>query len=210
VEAISRPFRDSEDPWSYERNPVERERFRDQTELLDSVRGTEVFGSVLEIGCAGGVYTEILSQRCKSLLALDLSPAALEIAQRRCEPIDWVRFERFDLRLEQIPGKFDLVVVAGVLEYFNRQATMRHVRQKLVEALKPGGYLLVETTRRKQLENSWWGRWLRRGRWINEFVGKHPFVSIDRSVLTDSYAITLYRKYGKVAGDEYLGHNLNV
>ena len=194
AKAVGCAFQSSEDPWSYETNPTERERFRDQTDLLDAVRGGEMFRSGLEIGCAAGLYTEILAQRCKLLLALDISPIALEIARRRCNCTGRVQFNTFDLRLEQMPGTFDLIVLAGVLEYFNRPATLFRIRQKLAAALEPGGYLLVESTRRRQLEDSWWGRRLIRGKWINVFIGQHPLLSVEGSVLTNSYAITLCRR----------------
>jgi SAM-dependent methyltransferase len=162
--------------------------------LLDAVRKGEMFRTGLEIGCAGGLFTEILAQRCKMLLVLDISPVALGIARRRCQRTGWVRFKTFDLRVEDIPGTFDLIIVAGVLEYFSRPATFFQIRQKIVDALEPGGYLLMESTRRRPLEDSWWGRRLIRGKWINVFIGQHPSLSVKDEVITDAFAITLFQK----------------
>jgi SAM-dependent methyltransferase len=192
--AVSRDFAKSKDPWNYETNPIERQRFQDQTRLIDTIRNGNVFRSGLEIGCAGGHYTEVLGDLCESLLALDISPLALDLARQRLRWSNRIRFETFDLRVDDIPGTFDLIVIAGVLEYFNRLETFVRVRDKIVNALNPGGYLLVETTRRPRLENTWWGRHMIRGRWINRFVAQHPSLYQSAVLDSDFYAIGLYRR----------------
>ena len=166
--------------------------------MLDSVSDGNLFANGLEIGCAEGWYTQALAERCKSLLAMDLSPTALARARSRREWPDRVRFAQFDLRRESLPGGFDLIVIAAVLEYMPNPLTLRRVRQKLVDALRPGGYLMVETTRQTGvmmlLENSWWSRWLLRGKRINQFILKHPLLHPVSSVETDEYVIALCRK----------------
>jgi 2-polyprenyl-3-methyl-5-hydroxy-6-metoxy-1,4-benzoquinol methylase len=194
---VDRVLAERNDPWQYETNPLEQVRFLQQTELLDDVRNGQLFASGLEIGCAEGLYTEILAERCESLLVLDLSPTALARAQRRRRWSDRVRFAAFDLRREAIPETFDLILVAGVLEYFSRPSTLFRIREKLTAALRPNGYLLVETTRANPIvENAWWGRRLVRGRWINALISEHPSLTIISSVMTDSYSLTLCRKLG--------------
>lgn len=196
-EIIDKDFVDKQDPWRYETNPLEAARFADQIRVLDDARAGRRFLNALEIGCAEGLFTQVLSSRCDSLLVLDLSPTAILRAQRRMSSAKNVRFAEFDLRLEQIPGQFDLIVLTGVLEYFNRPRTFRKVREKLAAALVPGGFLLIESTRvAGVIENSWWGRRLIRGRWINEFVAAHPFLSVVSARLTEEYAITFCRKFG--------------
>jgi len=183
------------DPWNYETNPLEQARFSTQTALLDEVQGDRLFPLGLEIGCAEGLYTEILAERCESLLVLDLSPTALARTQSRRRWSEKVRFGAFDLRSGAIPGTFDLIIVAGVLEYFYRRSTLLRVREKLAAALRPNGYLLVESTRANPIvESAWWGRRLIRGKWINVLISKHPSLGIVSSAITDSYAITLCRR----------------
>jgi cyclopropane fatty-acyl-phospholipid synthase-like methyltransferase len=195
LEVVDGDFLRCNDPWKYETNPLEQARFLKQTELLDAARGDRPFQFGLEIGCAEGLYTEILAERCESLLVLDLSPTALARTQSRCGWSERVRFNAFDLRNEAIPGTFDLIVVAGVLEYFSRPYTFFRVRKKLTGALRPNGYLLVETTRANPVvENAWWGRRLIRGRWINVFVSEHSSLAIISAATTDSCSITLYRR----------------
>jgi trans-aconitate methyltransferase len=194
---VDRDFVERNDPWQYTTNPLEQARFRKQTELLDEVRKGQLFESGLEIGCAEGLYTEVLAERCESLLVLDLSPTALARAQNRRRWPEWVRFGAFDLRSEVVPGTFDLIIAAGVLEYFYRPSTLFGIREKLTASLRPNGYLMVETTRANPVvENAWWGRRLIRGKWINAFISEHSSLTVLTSVVTDSYALILCRKLG--------------
>jgi SAM-dependent methyltransferase len=183
------------DPWSYEANPSERARFSDQAAILDEARRERLFTCGLEIGCAEGVFTEVLAERCDSLLVLDVSPTALARTQNRRSWSDRVQFHAFDLQREPIPGTFDLIVVAGVLEYFSRPTTLYKIREKLARALRADGYLLIETTRANPIvESSWWGRRLLRGRWINDFICDLPALENLHSTTTEAYCITLCRK----------------
>jgi hypothetical protein len=126
---------------------------------------------------------------------LDISPTALARAQNRRNWFERVQFGAFDLQHDAIPGTYDLIVVAGLLEYFKRPPTLFKIRQKLTEALRSKGYLMIETSRANPLvEDSRWGRRLIRGKWINAFISGHPSLAVIHSTITESYCITLYRK----------------
>lgn len=194
-EALESVFAERVDPWSYETDAREQERFALQTSLIDQFRGAQLFPSALEIGCAEGLFTEIIADRSESLLVLDLSLTAMARAQGRRRWPQSVRFEAFDLRKDPIPGKYDLIVVAGVVEYFSKRKTLADVRKKLATALNQGGYLLVETTRKNPVvENAWFGKAMILGRWMNSFIAKDPSLLTVSEILTESFAITLLRK----------------
>jgi cyclopropane fatty-acyl-phospholipid synthase-like methyltransferase len=195
IEVIEGDFKATIDPWNYETSEMERGRFAKQTELLDAARGDGIFASGLEIGCAEGLYTDVIAARCKTLQVLDFSPTALERTRRRREWPDSVRFDTFDVRNDKISGTYDLIVVAGVLEYFSRPATFHRIRAKLCAALESGGIMLLETTRvNPVVEAAWWSRFLIRGRWINSFVSKGPGLTLITSALTENYVISIFRK----------------
>lgn len=163
--------------------------------MLDEVCEGRLFPSGLEIGCAEGVFTEVLADRCESLLVLDVSPRALARTQNRRNWSDRVQFGAFDLQHDPIPGTYDLIVVAGVLEYFSRPPTLYKIREKLAGALRANGILLIETTRAHPVvEASWWGRRLIRGRWMNAVIADHPSLAVISSTATESYCMTLCRK----------------
>lgn len=195
IEVVDQELKEQRDPWKYETNPLEQMRFAQQAELLDAARKGRLFPLGLEIGCAEGLFTEVLADRCESLLVLDISPTALARTQARRQWAGSVHFGAFDLLHDAIPGTFDLIVLAGVLEYFYRPSTFSNMREKLAAALSPKGYLLLETTRADSIvEDSWWGRRLIRGKWINDFISKHPSFTIVSSTFGDCFAVTLLQK----------------
>ena len=70
-------------------------------------------------------------------------------------------------------GVFDVIVATGVLEYIMRPSTLRTVRKKLVDALRPGGYLLLgNTVTTGRIEQTWLGKVLLRGTVINDFFAR--------------------------------------
>jgi SAM-dependent methyltransferase len=182
------------DPWNYAGSLREQECFRHQMEVLDRARAGCLFGEVFELGCAEGFFTERLADRCESLLAVDLSPAALARARGRRDWGDHVRLAHFDLRTDPLPGTFDLIVIAGVLEYLDRPSALSAARQKLVAALRPRGQLFVVTTRNLVAEKAWWGRILRRGSRINEYIGQHPSLRTLIWEDADWYVISLLER----------------
>jgi SAM-dependent methyltransferase len=182
------------DPWSYATSEAEQDCFRHQLNVLDRSRNGQLFGDACEIGCAEGFFTERLAERCTSLLALELSPTALARARERRDWGQHVRFARWDLRRDPLPGTFDLIVLAGVLEYFDRRSALRVARNKVVAGLRPGGHLFLVTTRSPGAEDSWWGRLLPRGARINEFVGAHPSLRPLLAEGGDEYVIGLFER----------------
>lgn len=182
------------DPWG-DNTEIGREYFARAVAMLDAERNGAGFGAALDIGCAEGAFTEMLVSRCRSVLGVDLSPVAISRATNRKAWGSTVRFQTFDLRSKPIPGQFDLIVASGVLEYFNGPLVLLRARANLIEGLKPGGYLQIGTTRANPaIENSWWGRCLNRGSWINMFIARHPALEIVSNHCAISYQLTLYRK----------------
>jgi O-antigen/teichoic acid export membrane protein/SAM-dependent methyltransferase len=178
---LNREFERSVDPWDYATNPLERQRHRREAEMLDAVRGGEKFEDALEVGCAEGIFTEILAERCESLFAVDISPVALARARARRAWDDRVRFAEWDLRVDPLPGTYDLIVVVHTLELLQNPLALRRARAKLVEGLRPGGYLLVGCTGDydSPAAQAWWGRYLLRGgQRINGFIAQHPALRV--------------------------------
>jgi SAM-dependent methyltransferase len=176
-------FQRSRDPFDFA-GEAEQLRFKRAEQMLDAVRKGERFPDAIEIGCAEGCFTLMLAPRCERLLAVDFSPTALGRARASCRDLREVEFRRWDLRSEPLPGKFDLIVVGCVLEYILRPRVLRHVRTKLVAALRPAGFLLLGNTLVEPVvEASWWGRRLMRGSWTSRFIVEHPELTLlDRAL----------------------------
>ena len=194
--AMSCPYDHQVDPWGYA-TPRGAAHLRAMTDLLDAERPAARFSRAFEVGCGEGYGTELLASRSESILATDVSPAALERAEKRLEGRDHVRFERWDILSDPPdPGRYDLVVVMGVLECFSRRGEFLTSRRKIVEMMEEGGYLLATTTRQHPLvEASRWSRWLIRGsEAIHRFLLASGELTLHRSLSTPTHLFTLYRK----------------
>lgn len=86
----------------------------------------------------------------------------------------------WDLRVDPLPDTYDVIVMIHALEYIRNPISVRRARMKLVEGLRPGGYLLIGTMKVTEVfENAWWGRYfLRSGKRINAFFAQHPALTV--------------------------------
>jgi SAM-dependent methyltransferase len=188
---LAREF-DREDPWGYE-TPAGRRRFERELQLIESVAGAERIGSALEIGCGEGHFTELLAPRCEALLAVDMNAVALERTRRRCRGMANVRLETWNLRSDEVPGQFDLVVATSVLEYFRSPWSLRRARDKLARAVRPEGHLLLGNVRLDPVvEGARWTRLLPRGAApVNAFVARHPQLEVLAESDVNGYLATM-------------------
>ena len=185
---------DREDPWGYTTNSEEMDRFRSALRMLQSVEDAGGFENAFEVGCSEGVFTSMLAAHCQSLLAVDISNVALDRAMRRCEGQD-VQFERWDLFDSPAPSHLDLVVVMDVLEVYLRPADVCYGRDKLVNSLRPGGFLLLGNSRQNPIfETAWWAKWMvRGGKRIAECFAEHPRLELLASETKGIYVNALFR-----------------
>jgi peptidoglycan/xylan/chitin deacetylase (PgdA/CDA1 family) len=126
------------DPWKYT-SPYEQTKYEQTLALLPSAQ----IGRALELACAEGHFTVQLAPRVSSLIAADISQVALDRAAQRCASLQHIRFERLDLVKDPLPGRFELIVCSEMLYYVGGHEMLRAVARKLVDALEPGGYLLM-------------------------------------------------------------------
>lgn len=184
----------SPDIWKYSTGSKHgRDRFAREVAMLDRVRKGDLFDRAIEIGCHEGAFTELLASRCKSVLAVDFSPVVLGRAQLRCSASN-VEFRSLDLRLDALPGEFDLIVIASVLETFRRPRDLRSARDKLISGLLPGGYLLLGNVRGNQIfEVARWGEWMVcGGLWISRLFAANPRLSFVAQEMDDLYVDSLF------------------
>jgi 2-polyprenyl-3-methyl-5-hydroxy-6-metoxy-1,4-benzoquinol methylase len=179
------------------------DRFAREAAVLDRARGARCFDCAIEIGCHEGAFTEWLAPRCSRVLAVDVSPVVLERARRRCSYSN-VEFASFDLRLDALPGSFDLIVVVSVLETFRRARDLRSVRDKLVASLRPGGYLLLGNVRGSEVfETAGWAQWMvRGGLWISRLFAAEPRLKTVEQEMDDLYIDSLFRLDDRHASSE--------
>lgn len=190
-------FYAEEDPYGFER-PEEAIRFERGIQMLDAVRGGNRFGRAFEVGCSEGKFTAMLASRCEQIVGVDLSERALERARLRCREFSNIDFAVWNMRYDAVPGKFDVIMAIGVVEYVHRPSTIAIIRDRMVAALNPGGYLLIGTTV-SEVQNTWLGRKLLRGTRIDDFFAEHPELETVASTVDEcamAFEHLLLRKAG--------------
>jgi SAM-dependent methyltransferase len=120
------------------RQCIERTKYH---QTLASLPDTPV-DRALELACAEGHFTLQLAPRVRHLVAVDISPTALDRAKRRCRELPNIEFQTLDLLNEAIPSALDLVVCSEVL-YYMPLDRLAEVAGKIAAATKPGGHLLM-------------------------------------------------------------------
>lgn len=131
AERFERIYAADPDPWEYRSSRYEDEKYE---RTLDALPARHM-DRALELGCSIGVLTERLSRRCRELVAVDISQAAIEAARRRLAGAGNVRLIRGDLR-DGIPaGPFDAVICSEILYYWEPAdvvASLERIERELV------------------------------------------------------------------------------
>jgi SAM-dependent methyltransferase len=126
------------DPWGLERRWYER---RKRAITLASL-GRERYDRAFEPGCALGLLTELLAERCAHVVAADLSPTTVAAARRRLDGRANVEVLQLAVPDEWPDGTFDLVVLSEI-GYYLRPGTLARLRDRAVQSLRKGGELLA-------------------------------------------------------------------
>ena len=137
-EYFTRIYEEKEDPWNYETSEYEAGKYKASLRALPRAE----YESGLEIGCSIGVFTAMLAQRCKRLLSLDVSPAALAKAEQRCRAYPNVRFEVIAVPEEYPAEVFDLTVLSEVGYYLSFE-DLAKLSEKIWNHTVPSGHLLL-------------------------------------------------------------------
>jgi SAM-dependent methyltransferase len=187
------------DPWNY--GTSWGKAHLDLNESLIELAASEGrIPRALDIGCGEGWFTERLLSRCRKIVAVDISPVALERARRRCGDAPHVHFERWDLFNGRDLGEFDLVLALGVLELFRRPRAVRRARRRIIESLAPGGQLLVTTTKQNPVvEHAGWSTVLVRGSLeVDRFLRRSGQLEVRAQAESDTHRMTLYRRAASI------------
>ncbi|NTX02061.1 non-ribosomal peptide synthetase, partial [Myxococcus sp. CA040A] len=106
---------------------------------------------VLEIGCGTGAILEHVAPVCEEYWATDVSPVSLETAAARARRVGAAGRTRLLLRKAEeggyAEGRFDVVVVNSVVQYFPSAAYLVDVLRHAVAATRPGGVVYVGDVR---------------------------------------------------------------
>lgn len=131
-------YRTDSDPWKFETSEYEAEKYAATLAALPKSR----YRSAFEIGGSIGVLTELLAQRCDSLLSVDVSEQAQKQAIDRCQALPHVRFQLMQVPQAYPDEQFDLTVLSEVGYYWSWE-DLQKAQQLMLHHLEPGGHLLL-------------------------------------------------------------------
>ncbi|QIR40005.1 glycosyltransferase [Tolypothrix sp. PCC 7910] len=131
-------FSKQPDPWKYT-SPYEQTKYEQTLSLLPSKR----ISRALELACAEGHFTVQLAPCVDSLIAADISQIAIERTAQRCSHLKNISYQQLDLTKDVLPQNLELIVCSEVLYYIGGLEQLKAVADKFVDALQPGGYLLM-------------------------------------------------------------------
>jgi SAM-dependent methyltransferase len=130
-------YRDTRDPWDFETSAYEQRKYALTMDSLPKARYRRAF----EPGCSVGVLTALLAQRCDELVASDIIPAALSVADRRLADASHVALQELAIPRDWPAGRFDLVVLSEIAYYFD-QSDLESVLRRIVDSTETGAHVV--------------------------------------------------------------------
>ncbi|MGH7796470.1 MAG: SAM-dependent methyltransferase [Candidatus Binatia bacterium] len=132
------------DPWDLQTSEFEQRRCARLIEILSARR----YAKVLEIGCAAGVFTRLLTRVADRVVALDVSPNAIERAKTTWRGPESTEFQvanilEYDAHGE---GPWDLVVMSDMVYFLGWLYPFFDIgwlAMELFAATRIGGQLLL-------------------------------------------------------------------
>jgi LmbE family N-acetylglucosaminyl deacetylase/SAM-dependent methyltransferase len=125
----------ADDPWELARHWYETRK----RGLLLAVLPRQRFGRAFEPGCATGLLTVALADRCDQVLAVDITDRPVELTRVRVRGLANVSVSRMQIPEQWPDGRFDLIVLSEVAYYTDLDA----LGERLRHALNPGGVLVL-------------------------------------------------------------------
>ncbi|MBU0648183.1 class I SAM-dependent methyltransferase [Patescibacteria group bacterium] len=137
-------------------NPIKKvfhqNRFKHIGQML---AGTN--GKLLDIGCAGGTFTNELSKCTNAdITALDISPQAIDYARQTYPHIDFQVHDAASSNFPYDDNSFDIVTILETLEHVLNPVEILQEMRRLV---KPDGQIIVLVPYEDWIFNIGWSVW---------------------------------------------------
>lgn len=129
--------------WQFASEP-EVLRHKRTLELVADHRPLGELGSVLEIGCANGDFTAQLAEVTSKLSACDISERACRATRER---VPAANVFILDILESSEFGAYDAVIAMDLLDCIQLPWRVNKVVERLIEAVRPDGLLVVSSTR---------------------------------------------------------------
>jgi SAM-dependent methyltransferase len=181
----------TEDPWHYS-GSYEQEKYLRTLELAPKGQ----VGLALEIGCAEGLFTEMLAPRVEQLIGVDISDTALARARDRCARFPHVSFACVDIAETFPQGSFDLIICSEVLYYVQDVVALRQIVGEIRAALSIGGFFLMANANSVSDDRTTSGFDFAEvgSAFIGETFAEAPMLEFLKELRTPLYRIQLFRR----------------
>ena len=109
--------------------------------------------TILDIPCGTGRHTMAFGQKGHFVTGVDISDICLKKARKNCLGIKNVQIKKGNMaRLKWAEGKFDVVLnLYTSFGYFKTEKANKQVLKGLIQTLKPGGRIVIQTINREWL-----------------------------------------------------------
>jgi len=106
---------------------------------------------ILEIGCGTGEFSRLLAGRAEEVLAIDLSPQMIRLAQESSKLYPNIDFARGDVMTYHLPDdQFDCIATLTTIHHLPTETIMKRIKK----ALKPGGiFVCLDLYQRSNLSD---------------------------------------------------------
>lgn len=116
---------------------------------IDEKSGGLAGKQVLDVGCGGGILTESMAYRAKSVLGIDMGEAPLAVGRIHAEQTGVSNIEYRQIPVEQLAtkqaGQYDVVTCMEMLEHVPDPAS---IVKACFDLAKPGGDVFFSTINR--------------------------------------------------------------
>ncbi|NOY62051.1 MAG: class I SAM-dependent methyltransferase [Gammaproteobacteria bacterium] len=137
----------AQDPWGLDWRPSQEMRYERKVRLLSKMTEGRSNLSVLDIGCATGIFTHklevALGERCRRIIGCDFSEQAIERARARYPEIEF-EISSLEECSERYAGSIDVVSFLEVFYYIDDEKR-REALRSLKNLLTDDGIVLISS-----------------------------------------------------------------
>ena len=129
--------------------PASAARYRLQKEIetiCDWLGAVNDSGRVLDVGCGAGAWSEIFSQRYKTVIGIEQSSLMLKAARERVASLPNVKILEGDGRHDLPEGSFDMIFLGGLCMYLNDDDLIELLHSLKNRLTEGGSIILREST----------------------------------------------------------------
>ena len=129
--------------------PASAARYRLQKEIetiSDWLGAVNNPGRVLDVGCGAGAWSEIFSQRYKTVIGIEQSSLMLKAARERVASLPNVKILEGDGRHDLPEGSFDMIFLGGLCMYLNDDDLIELLHSLKNRLTEGGSIILREST----------------------------------------------------------------